>query len=139
MITFEYLIDFDFKPDMNHKIWINNTIRNEGKIPGEISYLFCNDEFMIENNIKYLNHDTYTDIITFDETFGDIINGSILISIDRVVENSKQFNTTKQNELIRVLIHGALHLCGYKDKTEYESEIMRQKEKIYIEKFNYNK
>lgn len=128
MITFEYIAASSFKPNVNHKIWLQQVIRNEGKTPGDISYIFCNDDYMIEQNIAFLNHDTYTDIITFDECVGDIVAGSILVSLDRVAENAKLFNKTFENELLRVVAHGTLHLCGYKDKTDVEAKTMRQKE-----------
>ena len=97
-------------------------------MPGDISYIFCDDDYMLERNISFLNHDTYTDIITFDDCFGDVVSGSILISLDRVGENAAKFGQTFENEFLRVLVHGTLHLCGYKDKTDEEAKIMRQKE-----------
>ena len=97
-------------------------------MPGDISYIFCDDDYMLERNISFLNHDTYTDIITFDDCFGDVVSGSILISLDRVGENAAKFGKTFENEFLRVLVHGTLHLCGYKDKTDEEAKIMRQKE-----------
>lgn len=135
MIKFEFETSADYKPDVKHKIWINNSIRNEGKIPGEISYLFCDDDYMIGQNIHFLNHDTFTDIITFSENVGKVINGSILVSLDRIKENSNLFGVSFEKELLRVMIHGALHLCGYGDKTEAESITMRAKEDFYISKF----
>ena len=128
MITFEYIAESPFKPSVNHKIWLQKVIRSEGKLPGDISYIFCDDEYMLVQNKSFLNHDTYTDIITFDDCFGDVISGSILISLDRVGENAEKFGKTFDNEFLRVLVHGTLHLCGYKDKTESDAKIMRQKE-----------
>ena len=128
MITFEYIAESPFKPSVNHKIWLQKVIRSEGKLPGDISYVFCDDEYMLVQNKSFLNHDTYTDIITFDDCFGDVISGSILISLDRVGENAEKFGKTFDNEFLRVLVHGTLHLCGYKDKTESDAKIMRQKE-----------
>lgn len=128
MITFDYIADSSFKPTSQHKVWLHQVIRHEGKIPGDISYIFCDDDYMIEQNIAFLNHDTYTDIITFDECVGDIVAGSILISFDRVKENAKLFNKSFENEFLRVLVHGTLHLCGYKDKTDEEAKTMRRKE-----------
>ena len=128
MISFEYIVDSSFKPTAKHKVWLHQVIRKEGKVPGDISYIFCDDEYMLERNQNFLNHDTYTDIITFDECVGNIVAGSILISLDRVAENAKLFNKTFENELLRVVVHGTLHLCGYKDKTENEAKTMRQKE-----------
>lgn len=128
MISFEYNCEVSFRPSLKHKLWIQKVIRKEGKIPGDISYNFCNDVYMLEQNKAFLNHDTYTDIITFDECVGDVISGSILISIDRVEENASKFGKTFENELLRVVVHGTLHLCGYKDKSEEEAKVMRQKE-----------
>ena len=128
MITFEYIKESGFKPSVNHKIWLQSVIRREGKVPGDISYIFCDDEYMLTQNRSFLNHDTYTDIITFDDCFGAVVSGSILISLDRVEENADKFGKTFENELLRVIVHGTLHLCGYKDKTDEEAKLMRQKE-----------
>ena len=128
MISFEYNYEVSFQPSLKHKLWLQKIIRKEGKIPGDISYIFCDDAYMIEQNNTFLNHDTYTDIITFDECVGDVISGSILISADRVEENATKFGKTFENELLRVVVHGTLHLCGYKDKTDEEAKTMSQKE-----------
>lgn len=128
MITFEYISDSSFKPSVSHKIWLQQVIRQEGKVPADISYIFCDDDYMLERNIEFLNHDTYTDIITFDQCVGDVVSGSILISVDRVVENANKFGKSFENEFLRVLVHGTLHLCGYKDKSDEEAKLMRQKE-----------
>lgn len=128
MISFEYNCEVSFQPSLKHKLWLQQVIRKEGKVPGDISYIFCGDEYMIERNNAFLHHDTYTDIITFDECLGDVVSGSILISTDRVAENASKFGKTFENELLRVVVHGTLHLCGYKDKSESEAKIMRQKE-----------
>ncbi len=132
MITFEYIEEAELEIGLNEKLWLNNAIRMEGFIPGDISYQFCNDEYMLSQNIKYLNHDTYTDIITFDYNVGTVVNGSILISLDRVKDNSEKFSVDFYNELHRVLVHGTMHLCGYKDKTDEEANLMRQKENEYL-------
>lgn len=128
MISFEYNCEVSFRPSLKHKLWLQQVIRKENKIPGDISYIFCDDAYMLEQNKAFLNHDTYTDIITFDECVGDVISGSILISTDRVAENASKFEKAFENELLRVVVHGTLHLCGYKDKSESEAKIMRQKE-----------
>lgn len=133
MISFEYIKESSFKPSVNHKIWLQQVIRKEGKVPGDISYIFCDDNHMLDNNIAFLDHDTYTDIITFDDCVGSIINGSILISLDRVADNAEKFNKSFENELLRVIVHGTLHLCGYKDKTDEEAKVMRQKEDESLE------
>ncbi len=128
MISFDFVCESGFKPSVNHKIWLQQVIRKEGKVPGDIAYIFCDDDYMLERNVAFLNHDTYTDIITFDECVGNIVAGSILISLDRVGENAEAFGKSFENEFLRVLVHGTLHLCGYKDKTEDEAKTMRQKE-----------
>ena len=128
MISFDFVCESGFKPSVSHKIWLQQVIRKEGKVPGDIAYIFCDDDYMLERNVAFLNHDTYTDIITFDECVGNIVAGSILISLDRVGENAEAFGKSFENEFLRVLVHGTLHLCGYKDKTEDEAKTMRQKE-----------
>lgn len=128
MISFEYIKDSSFKPSVQHKLWLQQVIRKEGKVPGDIAYIFCDDDYMLEQNMAFLNHDTYTDIITFDDCVGNVITGSILISLDRVAENAHKFGKSFENELLRVVVHGTLHLCGYKDKSEEEAKVMRQKE-----------
>ena len=133
MITFEYIEESGFKPSVAHKIWLQKVIRKEGKVPGDISYIFCDDTYMLTQNVAFLNHDTYTDIITFDECVGNVVAGSVLISLDRVEDNAIKFSKTFENELLRVIVHGTLHLCGYKDKTDEEAKIMRQKEDDSLE------
>ena len=128
MISFDFVCESSFKPSVSHKIWLQQVIRKEGKVPGDVAYIFCDDDYMLERNVAFLNHDTYTDIITFDECVGNIVAGSILISLDRVGENAEAFGKSFENEFLRVLVHGTLHLCGYKDKTEDEAKTMRQKE-----------
>ena len=110
------------------KEWIQVIIKNHNKQLGRLNYLFCNDEDIYNTNLQYLNHDTYTDIITFDYVEGNVISGDILISIDRVGDNAKSLNVPFEQELCRVIIHGVLHLLGYKDKSVEESTLMRQKE-----------
>lgn len=104
--------------------WIKDVVAHYGKKVGEISYLFCTDEKIIEINNQYLQHDYYTDIITFDYSEGDIISGDLFISIDTVKSNSEQFNVTYLDELHRVIIHGVLHLCGINDKSDVEQANM---------------
>ena len=138
MISFEEQKPINYNLSLVHKQWLKNVIRNEHLIPGDILYLFCDDQYLLKNNIEFLNHDTYTDIITFDQCIGDLVSGNIMISIDRVEENAKKFNTTYERELLRVIVHGTLHLCGYKDKTDDEAKLMRRKEDESIAMF-YNK
>tara|TARA_B100001540_G_scaffold287897_1_gene282730 strand:- start:192 stop:596 length:405 start_codon:yes stop_codon:yes gene_type:complete len=116
----------------NYSKWVKKIIRKEKKIVGDIVFVFCNDKYMLEKNIKFLNHDTLTDVITFDYCKGEIISGDIIISIDRVKENATIFNVSFSNELERVMAHGLLHLLGYKDKNKKDALIMREKENFYI-------
>lgn len=110
--------------------------KKEKKSVGYINYIFCSDNYLLEINKDYLNHKTLTDIITFDNSDGTLIESDIFISIERVRENAIKFDTTFQLELYRVLIHGILHLCGYKDKNEEEKNLMREKENKYINLLN---
>lgn len=112
--------------------WIKETIHLEGKVSGEISFIFCSDNYLLEVNKKYLNHNYFTDIITFDYVENDIISGDIFISCDRVKENAKEFDKTFENELSRIIIHGVLHLLGYKDKNKKDKLLMTQKEDFYL-------
>ena len=112
--------------------WINKVITLENKFLGEVNYIFCDDKYLHKINVDFLDHDTYTDIISFDYTSGNFISGDIYISTDRVEENSKSFNTSFKDELARVLIHGILHYCGYKDKTKEEAALMRKMEDKYL-------
>lgn len=125
-------IDFHLVNEKKRIKWIKDSIKNEAKSVGEISYIFCSDEYLHKMNLEYLNHDTYTDIITFDYTEENIVSGDIFISIDRVKENAIKFKTVFENELSRVIIHGVLHLMGYKDKTPQQKEQMRTKEDFYL-------
>ncbi len=108
--------------------WIKSVAKNYGKQTGDISYLFCSDEKILEVNRQYLQHDFYTDIITFDYSEGDRISGDIFISLDTVLSNSIQYHTGFDEELYRVIIHGILHLCGLNDKSEGEGREMREAE-----------
>ena len=132
MIEFHYEIDFEIKDSERTSEWIEQLIIEEGKEMGGITYIFCNDKFLLERNQKYLNHDTLTDIITFDYCQGDIISSDIMISIDRVKENSTIFENSFSEELKRVMAHGILHLIGYDDYNEKDKEIMREKENLYL-------
>ena len=135
MIDFYYETDFNQENDDDIIIWINQIIEKEGLETGEIVYVFCDDTYLLNLNKKYLNHDSLTDIISFDNRIGDQINGEIYISIERVKENSKIYKTTFLDELNRVIIHGILHFCGYKDKSEEESRLIRLKEDEALELF----
>lgn len=119
----------------NTKEWLVALIKSEEKKPGNISFIFGDDEYILKINRDFLQHDYYTDIITFDYVKGKTISGDIFISLPRVRENSEKQNTTFENELQRVLAHGLLHLCGYKDKTEAEAAQMRLKEDFYLTRY----
>ena len=112
--------------------WVSNVVLKEAKILGEITYIFCSDNYLYQMNLEHLKHDTLTDIITFNYCQNNIISGDIFISIERVKDNSITYNTTFQNELNRVIIHGILHLIGYNDKTKEEQLMMRSKEDFYL-------
>ena len=134
MIDFNYETNFKLDNKLKISDWISKVIISEGFVEGHINYVFCNDEYLHKLNIEFLNHDTLTDIISFDYTLGKTVHGDIFISIERVIENAKDFNVPFYNELCRVIIHGVLHYCGYKDKTNSDAKIMRSKEDYYLER-----
>ena len=136
MISFNYELDFELENDEEFSNWISTVITSEGKSEGEINYIFCEDDYLLDLNQKHLNHDTLTDIISFDYSLGNEIHGDIYISIERVRENAEDFNVTFAEELKRVMIHGILHYCGYKDKSEFDEKLMRTKENEKIELFH---
>ncbi len=127
---FEDITPFEIKE--NIKNWIIQTIENESKTAGNINYIFCSDDYILQINRQYLHHDYYTDIITFNYCENNIVSGDIFISVDTVKTNAKEYNQSVENELHRVIIHGVLHLLGYNDKTETELFEMRQKEDFYL-------
>lgn len=129
-------IPFVLKQKKKVRKWIEETAKNENKKIGEITFLFCNDEYILEINKKYLKHDYLTDIITFDYCEDDILSGDIVISVERVKENSKIFKVAQKEEMLRVIIHGILHLCAYKDTTKKEKLQMRQKENYYLKNYH---
>jgi rRNA maturation RNase YbeY len=126
-------INFELKEKLNRERWLKNIATKAGFNIRELNYVFCSDEYLYQINLEYLNHETYTDIITFDNSEKEFdLSGDIFISIDRVNENAKTHNQEIETELSRVLAHGLLHLMGYKDKTKEESTLMRQKEEESI-------
>ena len=133
MIRFFYE-DCDARSFINEKKLLKTTqvIDNEGFKKGELTVVFCSDPYLLNLNKQHLNHDYYTDIITFSYVEGDVISGDLFISIDRVSENAGKEGVSQSNELSRVLIHGLLHLCGYNDKEEEEIKVIRKKEKQYL-------
>lgn len=132
MIYYNYETKFTLENETKVSDWISNAINSEGYELEEISYIFCDDDYLLEKNIEYLNHDTLTDIISFDYTIGKLISGDIFISIERIKENCNEFNTEFIDELHRVIIHGVLHFCNFKDKTKEEKQTMRSKEDYYL-------
>jgi len=136
MISFNYEIDFVLDNETQYEDWITRIIASEGFEDGEINYIFCDDEYLHKINIEYLNHDTLTDIISFDYSEGNFLHGDIFISIERVKENSSDFNVSFEEELKRVLSHGVLHYCGYKDKSPKDEALMRSKENEKIAMFH---
>lgn len=128
-------IKFSLKEKNALRKWITLAAGKEGFIVDELNYIFCSDDYLLNLNQRFLNHDEYTDIITFDHSFNrKQINGEIFISVERVKENAKTFNVTFNNELHRVMIHGILHLAGYKDKTKKQQQTIRKKEDYYLRK-----
>ena len=129
-------VDFELNCEDNVKKWITEVVRRRGKTVGNINYLFCGDEYLLGVNMQYLNHDTYTDIITFDYVAGNLISGDIMISVDRVGENADKFGVEFEQELYRVIIHGVLHLLGQGDKTDEEAAVMRHQEEEALSLWN---
>ena len=133
MISFQY-INENLEGLKENKKWIEGIVLSENKSLGNIVFVFCNDQFLLEKNIKYLNHNTLTDVISFDYSTKNKIHGDILISVERVKENARPYNQKFSTELNRVMAHGLLHLLGYKDKSEEDAKIMRSKENYYLSK-----
>lgn len=134
MIIFNYEIEFNVHKEEALSEWISATIIEENCEEGEINYIFCSDEYLHKINVEYLDHDTLTDIISFDYSVGKELHGDIYISVERVLENAKSYRVDFEHELARVMIHGVLHYCGYKDKSPVEATIMRAKEDFYLAK-----
>ncbi|WGK65820.1 rRNA maturation RNase YbeY [Croceiramulus getboli] len=134
MISFSTQHDFEWSALEEEKAcrWLQDCISEEGKEEGDLNYVFCSDEYLHAINLKFLDHDTLTDIITFDYTHGDVLSGEIYISTDRVAENAEAFKASFAEELHRVMIHGVLHLIGYTDSTKEERKRMRLKEDHYL-------
>jgi rRNA maturation RNase YbeY len=136
MISFNYELDFKLDDESAYSSWISKVISSEIKNEGEINYIFCDDDYLLQINTQYLRHDTLTDIISFDYSVGNELHGDIFISIERVRENALDFNVSFDEELKRVLVHGVLHYCGYKDKSKEDEKLMRQKEEEKIKMFH---
>ena len=138
MINFNNTTLFNLPSEAQLKTWLQSIIEQEVYNEGELNFLFCDDDHLHKLNVEFLNHDTLTDIITFDYNVGRQIYSDICISIDRVQENALIHKVSSINELSRVMAHGVLHLCGYKDSTIEEKEEMRSKEDLYLSQLNLN-
>ena len=136
MISFNYETDFELKNEAQYEDWISRIIESEGFDEGEINYIFCDDEYLHKINVEYLDHDTLSDIISFDYTVGNLIQGDIFVSVERVKDNANDFNVSFEEELKRVLSHGVLHYCGYKDKSPKDEALMRSKEEEKMQMFH---
>lgn len=135
------MIDFNFEdvkiPGFDSEffvLWLSEAIKEEGFFVGDITYIFCSDDYLLKINQEFLEHDYYTDIITFDYTEDKFVSGDLFISVDRVVDNANAEGVPFSDELKRVCIHGVLHLMGYKDKSDVDVKEMREKEEYYIKK-----
>lgn len=136
MINFNYETDFNLDNEEAIITWLGNVIESEDKKEGEINYILCDDEYLHKINVEYLNHDTLTDIISFDYSLGNELHGDIFVSIERVRDNAVDFKVPFEEELKRVLVHGILHYCGYKDKGDADELLMRSKEDEKIAMFH---
>tara|TARA_B110000037_G_scaffold34201_1_gene41406 strand:+ start:7680 stop:8093 length:414 start_codon:yes stop_codon:yes gene_type:complete len=132
MIVFNKEVVFQFQNEDFLVKWIGEVVEKENYREGELSFIFCSDAFLLEKNIEFLKHDTLTDIISFDYTIGSLVSGDIFISIERVIENAAAFKVSFEDELHRVMVHGVLHYCGYRDKERDDKELMRSKEDYYL-------
>ena len=136
MISFNYETDFELENEAQYEDWISRIIESEGFDEGEINYIFCDDDYLHKINVEYLDHDTLTDIISFDYTVGNVLQGDIFVSVERVKDNANDFNVSFEEELKRVLSHGVLHYCGYKDKSPKDEALMRFKEEEKMQMFH---
>ena len=133
MITFQNTSKFKVKDLRKKKLWLNSISKNEGKEIESLSFLFVDDEEMLKYNKKYLQHESYTDVITFDSSGDKKIAGDIIISLERVNDNAKFYQVSYNYELQRVMAHGLLHLLGYNDQNKEEKKIIRKKENYYLD------
>ncbi len=132
MIEYTVVGEFTLEDEQQITDWVQFTLDTEEKELGELNYIFCDDNYLFDINVKTLNHNTLTDIISFDYTQGEVVSGDVFISYERVIENAKDFDLKFRDELHRVMIHGVLHYCGYKDKLDDEKTLMRAKEDYYL-------
>jgi rRNA maturation RNase YbeY len=136
MISFNYETDFELGNEAFYQDWISRVILSEGKKEGDINYIFCDDEYLHKLNVEYLQHDTLTDVISFDYCVGNELHGDIFISVERVLDNAKDYDFDFADELKRVIVHGVLHFAGYKDKSLDDESVMRSKEEEKIMMFH---
>ena len=132
MISFNYETSFSLENEARISDWISNVIDEEEHKLEEVNYVFCDDNYLHKLNVEFLNHDTLTDIISFDYSVGKVIQGDVFISVERVAENAIDYKVSFLEELHRVIVHGILHYCGYKDKTDKDAVLMRSKENYYL-------
>ena len=128
MVTFNYETAFKLEDENLLEFWVDNVVIKHGFTIGEINYIFCDDTYLHKLNVEFLQHDTLTDVISFDNTLGKLVSGDIYISIERVADNAKDFKVSFMEELHRVMIHGVLHYMGFKDKSDADIEKMRNAE-----------
>jgi rRNA maturation RNase YbeY len=136
VIEYSYNTDFDLTQADEISLWLQNVAKSENFEIADLNYVFVSDEELYEMNVKYLNHNTLTDIITFNYVENEIVSGDIFISVDRVKENAVDFNVSFENELLRVMVHGLLHLMNYNDKTDEEQDMMTLKEDEKLKMFH---
>lgn len=136
MISFNYETDFELSDESAYSNWLSKVISSESKREGDINYIFCDDDYLYKINLEYLNHDTLTDIISFDYSVGNELHGDIFVSVERVADNAMDFQVSFDEELKRVLVHGILHYAGYKDKSDEDAALMRNKEEEKIAMFH---
>jgi len=136
MISFNYETEFELSTEQDFAGWLSQVIISEEKKEGEINYIFCDDAYLHKLNVEYLQHDTLTDILSFDYSVGNELHGDIFISVERVRDNAADFSVSFTDELKRVLVHGILHYCGYKDKSDADKLLMRAKEEEKMKLFH---
>ena len=136
MIEFHYQMVEAIESEALFSLWLEKVAQSEGFTLGDLTYIFCNDDYLLELNKTYLKHDTFTDIITFDYVAGTVVSGDIFISVERLLDNAQAFNDTFKNERLRVMAHGLLHLMGFNDKSAEDQVIMRKKENEKIKMFH---
>jgi probable rRNA maturation factor len=132
MIEYAIIGKFELESEDQISSWVNFVLDEEGKELGEINYIFCDDDYLLGINVKTLKHNTLTDIISFDYSLGNVVSGDVYVSYDRVKDNADSLGILFVNELHRVMIHGILHYCGYRDKSDDEKSLMRSKEDYYL-------